>query len=141
MPLAALGPEGAKRAVALPKSSCPSLPGSHTHPLPDLWTPARSVWRILLPLHPLALSAPSSKSSPFAQTHSSVLRTFWGLQGRATDQPTLLISLAHRHVTTALTLNANHNPPLWIPHLPPVLGVFCFPLQPTTSHKGLPRWR
>lgn len=40
MPLAALGPEGAKRAVALPKPSCPSLPGSHTHPLPDLWRPA-----------------------------------------------------------------------------------------------------
>ena len=73
MPLAALGPEAAKRAVALPKPACPSLPGSHTHPLPDLWTPAlaRSIWRILLPLHPLALSAPSSKSSPFAQTHSS----------------------------------------------------------------------
>lgn len=127
-----------------PRPNPPAPPSrrSHTHPLPDLCRPAltRSVWGIPLPLRPLSLSAPSSKhlSCPLCPDPLlKVLRTFWGLLGRATDQATHLIPLARRHTTTVLTLNANQNAPLRIPHLPPAPGVFCFPLQQTAGRREL----
>ena len=142
MPLADLGPERANGVSGLAQTLLPLPPGFPTHPLPDLCRPAltRSVWGIPLPLRPLSLSAPSSKCLSFPLCPDpllKVLRTFWGLLGKATDQPTHLIPLARRHTTTVPTLNANQNAPLRIPHLPPAPGVFCFPLQQTAGHKEL----
>ena len=60
MPLAALGPEAAKRAVALPKPACPSLVPTHTlsltfgHlPLPGQFGEFYFPFTLLPFLHPL----------------------------------------------------------------------------------------
>lgn len=136
MPLADLGPERANRGSGLAQTLLPLPPGVPTHTLSltfaDLGIP--------LPLRPLSLSAPSSKHLSFPLCPDpllKVLRTFWGLRGRATDQATHSIPLARRHTTTVLTLNANQNAPLRIPHLPPAPGVFCFPLQQTAGCREL----